>query len=450
MRKSAFGLMSVIAPAILGGFTTTACGEDPLGGVGGAFEELCGPCGLVAEGDVGISGNAKIDGFFSAVSSLNEAMVSVNGNFEASINELIAVWGADVEATASLEAKITALRAEIDTQISANVMGGLTVNYVPPRCEANVSVAVEAQAQCEAKAECNVMATPGEVSVSCEGTCEGSCEGTCSGGFQCDLSAGGMCEGECSGSCELEAAATCEGNCRGTCSGTCEARDSMGNCAGKCEGMCTGTCELAASATCSGTCTGSCKVEAEADCDVMEPKCSGSCSGECSGSCKGKATPPQLDADCEASADCQAQASAQASAKLECTPPSLDIAFRLNASLDATARASFSAKMASLKVQGVAIVQGFGRLTALIDGEIDGQVVIDPAPLAQIRTSVQGLAEASVEGDLFAGIPVGRVNCAIEGFIAAGTMLGSIGSDATASLSAQASFVTSLTTGDFS
>ena len=450
MRKSAIGLMSVIAPAILGGFTTTACGEDPLGGVGGAFEELCGPCGAVATGDVGISGNAKVDGFFSAVSSLNEAFVSVNGNFEASINELVAAWGVDVEASATLEAKITALRAEIDAQITANVMGGLAINYVPPRCEANVSVAVEAQAQCEAKADCNVMATPGEVSVSCEGTCEGTCSAGCSGGFQCDLSAGGSCEGECSGSCELEAAATCNGNCRGTCSGTCEARDSMGNCAGKCEGMCTGTCELAASATCSGTCTGSCKVEAEADCTGEAPKCSGSCSGECTGSCKGKATPPELSANCEASADCQAQASAQASAKLECTPPALDIAFRLNANVDASARASFSAKMAALKVQGVAIVQGFGRLTALIDGEIDGQVVIDPPPLIQIRTSVQGLVSAGAEGELFADIPVGRVTCAIDAFAASVTMLGTIGTEATASLSAQASFVTSLTTGDFS
>jgi hypothetical protein len=105
--------------------------------------------------------------------------------------------------------------------------------------------------------------------------------------------------------------------------------------------------------------------------------------------------------------------------------------------------------MAALKVQGVAIVQGFGRLTALIDGEIDGQVVIDPPPLVQIRTSVQGLAQAGVEGDLFADIPVGRVTCAIDAFVAAGTMLGTIGTEAAASIEAQTSFVASLTTGDF-
>jgi hypothetical protein len=452
MRKSVIGLVSLIAPAILGAAVTTGCdkAKEAAGAANGAFEELCGPCGAVATGDVGISGNAKVDGFFSAVASLNGAFVSINGNFEAQINDLIAAFEVDVAANATLEAKITALRAEIDAQITANVTGGLTVNYVPPRCEANISVAVEAQAQCEVKADCDVEVNPGEVSVECEGTCEGSCSGTCSGGFECDLSAGGTCEGSCSGSCELTAAATCEGTCRGTCGGTCQARDAMGNCAGKCEGMCQGTCELAASAECSGTCTGSCKVEAEAMCTGSAPKCSGSCSGECSGSCKGTATPPSASANCDASADCKAQASAQASANLTCTPPALDIGFTMNASLDASARASFSAKMAALKVSGVAIVQGFGRLTALIDGEIDGQVVINPSPLDQISASVEGLARASASGDIFAGIPAGRVTCAIGAFVEAGDTLVSIGTKAGASIAAQGEFVASLTTGDFS
>jgi modification target Cys-rich repeat protein len=448
MRKSVIGMVSLIAPAILGAVATTGC-EDAANAAGAGFEELCGPCGEVATGDVGISGNAKVDGFFSAVSTLNGAFVSINGNFEARINDLIAVWGVDVAANATLQAKITALKAEIDAQITANVTGALAVNYVPARCEANVNIAVEAQAQCELKGGCDVEVTPGEVSVECEGTCEGSCDATCTGGFRCDLSAGGTCTGSCSGSCELTTAAQCDGNCRGTCTGNCQVRDAMGNCAGKCEGTCQGTCELAAEAECSGTCTGSCKVEAEADCTGTAPTCSGSCSGKCEGSCKGSVTPPSASADCDATAECEAQASAQASANITCTPPSLDIGFTFNASADASAKAEFSAKMAALKVGGVAIVQGYSRLTALIDGEIDGQVVFDPSPLDQISASVEGLASASASGEIFADIPAGRVTCALDAFVDAGEMLVSIGSEAGASIAAQGDFVVSLTRGDF-
>jgi modification target Cys-rich repeat protein len=463
MRKSVIGLVSLVAPAILGAVATTGCDKvgDAADSAGKGFETLCGPCGAVATGDVGISGNAKVDGFFSAVASLNSAFVSINGNFEAQINDLMGTFcttamdgtvtcgSVEVAANATLETKIEALKGEIDAQITANVQGGLTVNYVPPRCEANVSLSVEAQAQCEAKAGCEAEVTPGEVAVSCEGTCEGSCSAGCSGGFECDLSAGGTCDGECSGSCEMTVAAECNGTCRGTCNGTCAAQNAMGECQGKCEGTCEGTCELAASATCEGSCTGSCKVMAEAMCTGEAPKCSGSCMGECTGSCKGKATPPEVAVDCEASAECKGQASAQASANLTCTPPSLDIGFNFAANVDAQAQASFSAKMAALKVSGVAIVQGFGRLTALIDGEIDGEVVIAPPPLVQVEVALEDLIQAGAEGEIFADIPVGRVNCAIGAFADAGGMLASIGTKASVSIAAQASFVGSLTTGDF-
>jgi hypothetical protein len=154
--------------------------------------------------------------------------------------------------------------------------------------------------------------------------------------------------------------------------------------------------------------------------------------------------------DCEATADCEAQASAQASANIACTPPSLEIGFTFNASVDAEAKAAFSAKMAALKVAGVAIVQGFGRMTALIDGRIDGEVVFNPAPLAQVQAEIQGLITAGVEGDLFADIPIGRAECAFSAFSESVDVLGGIATEGSASIDAQLSFVTSLTTGDFS
>lgn len=447
MSKKLLSLASLIAPAILGSVVTSGCDKiaDAADAAGQGFEKLCGPCGLVSQGDIGISGNAKVDGFFSAVASLNQSFVDINGKFEAHIDNLIAAFGVSVKADATLDAKIKALKAEIDGQVKANASAGLSVNYVPARCQANVSVAVDAQAKCEAKAGCTGEVSPGEVAVKCEGSCEGSCSGECSGGFQCDLSAGGECKGECSGSCEIKGDAECNGSCHGDCGGTCEVKDSNGKCAGKCDGMCTGTCELAASASCKGTCTGSCKVEAMADCTGKAPSCSGSCSGECSGSCTGKATPPSAHVDCDASADCKAQASAQASANLSCTPPALDIGFTFTG--DASAQGAFTAKMGALKVEGIAIVQGFGSLTALFTGKIDGKTVISPAPLAQVTSSVQGLVSGS--GSVFADIPAGRITCAIAGFTEAGTILSTLGTNAQASITAQTGFVGSLTSGDF-
>ncbi|HEV8248035.1 MAG TPA: hypothetical protein VGP93_19810, partial [Polyangiaceae bacterium] len=165
----------------MGALAAGGCGADnPISGAGA---DICGPCGLVAQGDVGISGNAKLDGFFAAVSQLNNATVSIQADFQAHLNELIAAFGVDVAADATLDAKVTALNAAIKAEITANVQGGLQVNYVPAKCSANVNVAVSAQAQCEAKADCDVMASPGEVSVECSGKCEGKCDAECTGGF---------------------------------------------------------------------------------------------------------------------------------------------------------------------------------------------------------------------------------------------------------------------------
>lgn len=445
MKKSAIGMASLLLPTIIGALATTGCGEDnPLTG---ASEDLCGKCGLVAEGDVGISGNAKLDGFFSAVSDLNKAQVAINADFEANIDELIAAFGTEVAANASIDAKVDALTASIEGELTANVQGSLVVDYVPPKCQANVSVAFEAQAQCEAKADCEVEVDPGEVSVTCEGTCSGSCEGECTGGLKCEVSATGECSGKCEGSCQLEAAAACEGTCKGDCSGTCSAYDGNQKCAGKCDGMCTGTCELAVAAECTGTCSGSCVVEAMADCEGEAPKCEGSCEGSCKGSCTGTATPPSASANCEASADCQAQAKAQASANVECSPPKLDVGFAFAAGVDANAQAAFGAKLAVLEARGVAILQGFTKYKALIDGEVNGEVVFDPSPLVAVTTELDGVIKAGVDGKLFADIPTGRIACVIPAMEGSIDMLAKMGTDAEANLAAQAKFAGALTGG---
>lgn len=452
MRKSVIGLVSLIAPAILGAAATTGCDKvgDAANTANAGFEKLCGPCGLVSTGDVGISGSAKIDGFFSAVATLNTAITDISVDFEANVDQLLLAFGAGAMADATLQAKVTALKAAISAELEANASAGLTINYVPPRCEANVSVAVDAQAKCEVKGGCQAQVDPGEVSVTCEGKCEGSCEGTCEpGSLKCDLSAGGTCMGECEGSCEISGA-TCEGTCRGSCQGTCSAKDNEGNCQGKCEGMCTGNCELNVAAECTGRCTGSCKVMAEADCEGTPPSCSGSCSGECKGSCQGTARPPSASASCDASAECEAQASAQASASIECKPPRFELGFTFTG--NASARASFDMKMAALSTRGVAILQGFVRYEALLTGRVDGEVVFNPSPVAQIQTEVEGLINAGLDGEIFADIPAGRVSCALVGFTESIEILTDTANpsgELAARVSAQGDFAASLISGDF-
>lgn len=446
MRMKAIGLLTVAAPALIGAFAASCDNKDnPLTSTS---EAVCGACGDIKLGDVGISGNAKLDGFFQAVSTLNSSVGQINADFETNIDSLIATFSVQVDANASIDAKVTALLAQIKADVSANVDGGLTIDYQPPECHADINVAVTAEANCEAKAQCNVQANPGQVSVQCNGQCEGSCDADCSGDLKCDLSAGGTCTGSCEGTCQLDAAAKCDGTCHGSCDGNCSAQDAMGNCNGTCDGKCQGSCEVSAGASCSGKCTGQCVVQAKADC-MTNVTCSGQCSGNCSGSCTGTATPPSASANCDASAQCQAQASAQASANFTCSPPSLKVDFTLKASADADAQASFVAHMTELKARGAAMVQGFAKYTALFDGKVNGKVVINPSPVAQIETSIEGFVDIKTDADILKDIPPGRVGCVAPAFGDAASELGGMVSDATANIAAQGKFATALTTGNF-
>ena len=406
-------------------------------------EDLCGPCGSLETGQLSISGNAQLDGFFNAVYTLDQATTAIRGNFEADIVGLATVYGLDVSAgfSASL---LDELKAAITADLQANASGGVAVTYKGPECKASVDVAVEAQAQCEVQADCEVNVDPGQVSVACEGTCSGSCSGECSGELSCAVTTPTVnCEGMCEGSCDIMGQAQCDGTCRGTCMGTCSATDASGECAGACDGMCQGTCEISGEASCMGTCNGTCKVDQGSAQCTAEASCSGSCDAECSGSCEGSFEPPSASADCEASADCQAQASAQASASVECTPPSLELDFVFTG--DASARGAFVARMAELKTRGIAILQGAANLEVLLTGELNGEVIFEVSPLAQISGAIEGIVSVGISGEL--DIPAGRLPCVIPAFEDAGTALADIGTGFTGTVAAQADFAAFITTG---
>lgn len=439
IRKQGFTLASIglVVGAAAGMVTLDGCDQE-----GG----LCGPCGSVVEGSVSISGNAQLDGFFSAVADLGKVTASVQTDFDANVRALAEVWGyADLSAEGAISADaVGGLMAHIRGELMASVDGGLEIVYVPARCSANVSVAVEASAQCEAQAGCDVEVDPGEVSVSCEGTCSGSCSGSCSGGFKCEASAGIACEGSCEGSCDLSAGGMCEGNCNGDCAGNCSVVNADGSCNGRCDAMCTGSCELTAGGSCSGTCHGTCTAEAEFDCEGSPPQCNGSCDAECSGSCEGTARPPSASAECEASANCEASASAQASANIECTPPSLDFRFNLAANLTGNgeaavaARAQFEARLTALRTRGAAILQGFAQLGAVVTGEVNGEVVFDPAPVVRITSEFNRVIDLAASGEF--NIAPGRIDCVIPALQEAVEVLGSVATDTSGTLAAQAKF----------
>jgi hypothetical protein len=409
-------------------------------------EGVCGPCGSIETGQLSISGNAQLDGFFSAVYTLDQATAQIKGDFEGNIVALAEVWG-----VAGAEAGYSAqLLADLQTAITADITGyldgGIQVRYQGPECKASVDVALEAQAQCEVQADCEVMADPGNVSVQCSGSCSGECSGSCSGELSCAVTTPTVnCEGMCEGSCEIMGMAACDGTCRGQCSGTCSAQDANGDCAGSCDGMCQGTCEIAAEASCTGTCHGTCKVDQGSAQCTAEAKCEGSCDAECSGECSGEFTPPSASAECEASADCQAQASAQANASVECTPPSLQLDFVFAGGVDAATQAMIAARFGELKLRGIAILQGAANLEVLINGTVDGEVVFEVSPLQQLTASIEALISAGFDGEI--EIPPGRLPCVLPAFEDSVTALGDIATDFGGTISAQADFAAFITTG---
>jgi hypothetical protein len=153
---------------------------------------------------------------------------------------------------------------------------------------------------------------------------------------------------------------------------------------------------------CQGTCHGECKVDQDSAQCSGEVGCAGSCHGECFGRCEGSVTPPSSSTACAASADCVYQASAQAEASLGCSVPRLDFSVDFLPGMDASARAAFKARMGELETRGVAIIQGAARLSALVDGQVNGQTVFDPAPLAKLAANVTGFAsvDAVVQFDV--------------------------------------------------
>jgi hypothetical protein len=371
-----------------------------LGLIGSGCEtikEICDfDCGRYTEGEVSISGNPQVDGFFKALNNVELAVAAIQGQFEADVLAIAEAFG--VEEGAVNSAYISKVKAAVDAEYQAKLVGGAPqVIYQKPRCEASLDVAVKASAECRVKGGCQVdiECSGGELTMTCEGVCRGSCSGQCTvPRCEIELDVDGGCSAECHGACEAQVNAKCEGICRGTCSGDCSAYNGMAECMGYCDGTCNGTCEASVTGSCSGVCRGQCWVSgsAAASCEG-KLGCEGSCEGECTGSCEGRIEAPRCstDAQCDIEAKCDAQASIQASADLH------EIRYVFKAGVDDKGKAEFFARLAVLEERMASIAQGHAKFYIFLEG--DTSLDIEPV-LPLMLTEFTNLLSAVNSGEI--------------------------------------------------
>lgn len=367
-------------------------------------DEAAKQCGLecsetgVADGNASISGYIAIDSFFQSVVNFKGVANGVAADIRAELSGIQLAFGlsdAEVKAKGSLGA---AVAAKLDADFKASIK----VDAQPAKCEIDASVSLEAQAQCSAKAGCEV--DKGKLAVQCEGTCTAEANVSASGEVSCEGEAKVACEvsgpqltcsGTCEGSCTVDVAASgsCEGACKGECSGSTDA-------GGHCNGTCSGKCELSgmAAASCSGTCSGSCtavppsgKCEANANVKCQaKAEAMANATVECKGSCDAEFEPPKV--DCEASASCEASAKADAKFQAKCTPPSIQIDVDYSASLSASAQAQADFAIGELKVRLPRLLAALEKAKLVV--EAGKQLGTDGA--AAIKGTVQGVADGDV------------------------------------------------------
>jgi hypothetical protein len=278
--------------------------------------------------------------------------------------------------------------------VKAKAGGTLTLNFVPPVCEASISAKANCQASCSGSAKCDLKANPPKCT---GGSLEVACKGECTAKAGATLKCEGKCSAECKGSCTAQGGVQCSGKCEGTCKGQAQGGTGTGIKAdGTCDGTCEGTCEVTAPGV---TCTGSCQGE-----------CGGSCTGtaeasvKCDGECKAdfepiKCSGGKLEGGCQVEAKCDANCDASVSAKAECTPPSVQVAFSGSADIQAAGKlkAVFEANLGVI-LSFRARLEGMAKLTATITGNAD--VIVDvkaaciPAMIAAAADAVEDVTAA--------------------------------------------------------
>lgn len=438
--------LSLVAVGFLSGLASVSVtGCDKVEDLAEQCDLTC-PAEGILEGNASISGIPSVDSFFAATIDVRNATLELESSLRTELLALAAALGVENPSN-NVKDLGNQVRDALKAQFSAKLEGGVTIGYAPPKCEADLEVAVKASAQCD------VEASPGKADFSCSGSCdieasvEAQAQCEASGTLRCEVTAPAIkCEGTCAGTCQLEVAAECSGTCSGTCEGNCSAcvggeckTDGNGvitNCAGTCSGSCQGSCEMSAGASCSGKCEGTCEYTApkggcEANASVRcEAKAGVDMKVDCKGQCQGTIEPPKMKAECQASVD------AKARADLKCTPPQLDIDYNFKASIGAEGKAEFRALLNVLRIRFAAILALESKAQAVVEAST-ALVNNTGSMIDGVKARIE--AEVSVKS-------IRNISCAVSEAKHVATMMQQSGSTLEASIGAAASVKGSMST----
>lgn len=428
MKLSKFGVWPVLVVA-LAAPTVMSCSsaKDLAEAAQGCDEFKAG-----AKFDASLNVDANVRVFMQASADLSQ----VAGNMKAAVKTACANMATDLGADDTWTAKgdsddaVTEACSAASAKINAIMQAGAQANVTFALSISGGQCTVDAQAQANCEASCQVDASCKEpdISVRCDpGELSGQCSGTCNANATCEGSA--SVEADCQGSCSATCTGTCSGECNGTvtggCSGTCEGKcdgqatpdGGQANCAGTCEGRCTqpaagATCSGKCSASCTGKCSGECKLDANANISCgANVNCKGGCSvAYTAPSCEGELKPPT----CQGDANCQGSCSGSASVNAHCTPPQVELVATGNVTTDidkliATVKTNLPALLLAAETQGKLAISAAGKVVAAGEavvkgaGSLGGKAIAcatvaakaSVAASASVNVSVQASASAS-------------------------------------------------------
>jgi hypothetical protein len=395
--------------------------------------EVCAPCGSLAQGNVSISGEPRIDGTLEASYHLWTIASGAIEQLDNQLAQLATEYGTPLPAdgqfrVADVQTLIDAIRAQLDDPSELSTV----FEVEPGSCWTDTELALARQLSCEDRTNCYIPQECEEEQLgSCTGLCVGQCLAGCEGTCFAQASASNEeCLGECIGACDADEQMSCAGRCAGDCSSSCSAYDAHAICDGFCPGLCMGNCLSAVPFDCVGLCRGMCQVPRG-----EEDACDGTCRGECSesvceGQCRGHFRPEGCDLPdrCESLHDCQETAKALGWSYTRCTGAAARVGVVFSPTFEGD-RAVVIGMAERLEQQLSLAAQSHALLALLTDG-VDDTGEIEPADLEEAAGATTVLPAYIDQPELLAELSVvaDRVHLPLSGLKA---RLGMLARDAT-------------------
>jgi len=371
--------------------------------------EVCAACGDLAEGNITVSGEPRLDGTLEAAYLLWVEARAAADAFDEEMALLAEEYGVPVPAsgefgTGDVQALVDAIRAQlVDTE-------GITAVFEvePGRCWIGRDLALERQLACEDRLNCYIPAEcADEQRGGCTGLCVGFCRDGCEGECYAEASeTNEECLGGCIGGCDTTDPSVCAARCCGSCSVSCSAYNSVAQCDGYCPGLCTGDCVGRIPFECDGLCRGLCQVP-----HGVGNSCDGECRGDCSnsaceGRCRGHFRPEGCDRPdrCESLYDCRETAKNLAWAHLRCEGASARVGLVVSPAFTGD-RATIASQAERVELALASVARSHAALALLVDGE-DDTGELTPEDLVEVAAEGGVLPDYVNQPDVLAGYSV--------------------------------------------